>query len=121
MKFARRLARSKAEAAGLAPEAAATEFVAFTRCFHGRTFGALSLTANPKYKTPFLPLMDGVSYAEYGDLESAAKVIKVSHSTASGTSSRKAEISGCLDSNARTCGNPAAVLPPKPSDRGVHV
>jgi len=82
MKFARRLARSKAEAAGLAPEAAATEFVAFTRCFHGRTFGALSLTANPKYKTPFLPLMDGVSYAEYGDLESAAKVIKAGKTAA---------------------------------------
>ena len=43
-----------------AGEEPATGFVAFTRCFHGRTFGALSLTSNPKYKEQFAPLLEDV-------------------------------------------------------------
>ena len=82
MKFARRFARTKASEAGKDPNAAATEFVAFTRCFHGRTFGALSLTANPKYKEQFAPLITDVHFAEYGDLESAAAVIKAGKTAA---------------------------------------
>eukprot|EP00239_Pterosperma_sp_CCMP1384_P002266 CAMPEP_0197846048 /NCGR_PEP_ID=MMETSP1438-20131217/2875_1 /TAXON_ID=1461541 /ORGANISM="Pterosperma sp., Strain CCMP1384" /LENGTH=305 /DNA_ID=CAMNT_0043457563 /DNA_START=43 /DNA_END=961 /DNA_ORIENTATION=- len=38
--------------------------------------GALALTANNKYKDPFVPLMPGVVTAEYGDIESARKAIK---------------------------------------------
>ncbi|KAK3274223.1 hypothetical protein CYMTET_17582 [Cymbomonas tetramitiformis] len=59
IKFARRHARTKAEAAGQDPENAATELVSFTRCFHGRSMGALTLTANSKYKDPFKPLLPG--------------------------------------------------------------
>lgn len=73
MKFARRLARQRAEEAGEEP---ATGFVAFTRCFHGRTFGALSLTSNPKYKEQFAPLLEDVKFAEYGNLKAAEVAIK---------------------------------------------
>ncbi|MEM6281082.1 MAG: aspartate aminotransferase family protein [Chloroflexota bacterium] len=52
-----------------------TEFVAFTGSFHGRTMGALALTAREKYQKPFRPLMPGVTLAEYNNLESAAAAI----------------------------------------------
>ena len=42
--------------------------VALKRAFHGRTFGALSATANEKYKTPFEPLVPGFQHVAAGDL-----------------------------------------------------
>ena len=39
--------------------------------FHGRTIGALSLTANPAYRTPFAPLPE-VTHVPYGDAEALA-------------------------------------------------
>ncbi len=35
--------------------------------FHGRTFGALSVTGQDKYRKPFEPLLPGVSFVDYGD------------------------------------------------------
>jgi len=52
-----------------------TEIVAFTGAFHGRTAGALALTPREKYQAPFRPLMPGVKYAPFNDLEAAQKVI----------------------------------------------
>ena len=43
--------------------------------FHGRTIGALSLTANPKYKVGFQPLMPDVMHVPFNDLEAARKAI----------------------------------------------
>ena len=43
--------------------------------FHGRTFGALSATAQPKYHQGLEPLLAGFSYAPFGDLDAAAKLI----------------------------------------------
>ena len=43
--------------------------------FHGRTFGALSATGQPKYHQGLEPLLAGFSYAPYGDLEAAARLI----------------------------------------------
>lgn len=37
-----------------------SKFVAFTRGFHGRTVGALSVTHDPKYREPFNPLLETV-------------------------------------------------------------
>ncbi|MBM3263665.1 MAG: aminotransferase class III-fold pyridoxal phosphate-dependent enzyme [candidate division Zixibacteria bacterium] len=45
-----------------------TEIVAAMRGFHGRTFGALSATWNPKYREPFEPLVPGFSHVKYNDL-----------------------------------------------------
>ncbi|MHB8719058.1 MAG: aspartate aminotransferase family protein [Candidatus Dormibacteria bacterium] len=44
-----------------------TRLVACTRGYHGRTFGALSLTAEAAYRDPFAPLLDGVVHIPYGD------------------------------------------------------
>ena len=43
--------------------------VALKRGFHGRTFGALSATANEKYRAPFEPLVPGFVHVAAGDLE----------------------------------------------------
>ncbi|MCG8453039.1 MAG: acetylornithine transaminase [Spirochaetales bacterium] len=43
--------------------------LAFEGAFHGRTLGALSLTANPAYKKPFGPLVPGVEILPFGDVE----------------------------------------------------
>lgn len=67
LKFARKYAKSKSESK--------TEIIAFENAFHGRTLGALSVTANPKYQAPFAPLIPGVHTAQAGDLESVKKVI----------------------------------------------
>jgi predicted acetylornithine/succinylornithine family transaminase len=42
-------------------------FVALRGGFHGRTLGALSVTANEAYRKPFEPLIPGVTFVEPGD------------------------------------------------------
>ena len=46
------------------------EIIAFHHSFHGRTMGALAVTGNEKYQKPFGPMMPGVKFADYNDLES---------------------------------------------------
>lgn len=43
--------------------------------FHGRSMGAVSATAQPKYHQGFYPLLPGFSYVPYGDLQAAANAI----------------------------------------------
>lgn len=45
------------------------EFVCAMRSFHGRTFGALSATHNPKYREDFEPLVPGFRHVPYNDFE----------------------------------------------------
>ena len=52
-----------------------TEFVALTRAFHGRTFGSLSVTADPHYREPFEPLVPGVTFVDPGDPGALASVV----------------------------------------------
>ncbi len=49
--------------------------VAMKGSYHGKSFGALSLTFNPKYKKAFAPLVEKVSFASFGDIESLKEVI----------------------------------------------
>ncbi|MBO5245823.1 MAG: aspartate aminotransferase family protein [Eubacterium sp.] len=46
------------------------EIIAMNHSFHGRTIGALSVTGNEHYREPFEPLMPGVKYADFNDLDS---------------------------------------------------
>lgn len=46
------------------------EIIAMNHSFHGRSVGALSVTGNRHYQETFLPLMGGVRFADYNDLES---------------------------------------------------
>jgi len=49
--------------------------VAMKGSYHGKSFGALSLTFNPKYRKPFEPLVEKVSFASFGDIDSLRSVI----------------------------------------------
>ncbi|HAM45619.1 MAG TPA: aspartate aminotransferase family protein [Propionibacteriaceae bacterium] len=51
------------------------KFVAFTRSFHGRTFGSLSVSWREEWRKPFEPLLPGVTFVDYNDLEAAAAAI----------------------------------------------
>ena len=43
--------------------------LAMENSFHGRTFGALATTGQPKYRAPFAPLVPGVSFVKFNDLD----------------------------------------------------
>ena len=49
--------------------------VAMKGSYHGKSFGALSLTFHPKYRKAFQPLVEKVSFASFGDIESLRSVI----------------------------------------------
>ncbi len=49
--------------------------VAMKGSYHGKSLGALSLTFNPKYKKAFEPLVEKVSFASFGDIESLREAI----------------------------------------------
>src|SRR5262245_22024865 len=51
------------------------KIITFTGGFHGRTLGALTATAQPKYHEGLGPLVAGFQYAPFGDLEAAKKLI----------------------------------------------
>ncbi len=47
-----------------------TAIVAFDGSFHGRTMGAIAVTAREKYRQPFMPVMPDVRFATFNDLAS---------------------------------------------------
>jgi acetylornithine/LysW-gamma-L-lysine aminotransferase len=52
-----------------------TEIVAAMRGFHGRTMGALSATWEPRYRTPFEPLVPGFRHVRYNDPAALEQVV----------------------------------------------
>ena len=46
------------------------EIIAMNHSFHGRTFGALSVTGNPKYREPFEPMIGNIRFADLNDFDS---------------------------------------------------
>ena len=46
------------------------EIIAMNHSFHGRSIGALSVTGNAHYQEPFEPLMPGVKFADFNNLDS---------------------------------------------------
>ena len=53
-----------------------SEIISMNHSFHGRSMGALSITGTKKYREPFEPLIGGVVFAEYNDLDSVKALIK---------------------------------------------
>jgi predicted acetylornithine/succinylornithine family transaminase len=66
MKLARLLGRHPDEAPGTVPKK--HRFLAMENSFHGRTFGAMSVTATEKYRLPFAPVVPGVEFVHYNDV-----------------------------------------------------
>jgi acetylornithine aminotransferase/acetylornithine/N-succinyldiaminopimelate aminotransferase len=65
LKLARAYAHAQAAASGAAPK---TRILALENSFHGRTFGALSITHPTKYREPFAPLVPGVEFVRFNDV-----------------------------------------------------
>ncbi len=51
------------------------ELISARKSFHGRTMGALSLTGQPKYHVGMEPLVGGVSFVDYNDLDAMSEAI----------------------------------------------
>ncbi|KAL4872754.1 hypothetical protein BDV12DRAFT_161459 [Aspergillus spectabilis] len=69
IKFARKTGRARD------PSGAKHEIVSFHNSFHGRTMGALSATPNPKYQTPFSPMLPGFRYGKYNDVAQLQELV----------------------------------------------
>lgn len=52
-----------------------SEIISMDHSFHGRSMGALSITGTKKYREAFGPLIGGVVFAEYNNLESVQKLV----------------------------------------------
>jgi acetylornithine/N-succinyldiaminopimelate aminotransferase len=68
LKLARAYARSRRN--GTKPS---WRVLAMENSFHGRTFGSLATTGQAKYREPFMPLMPGVEFVRYNDVEDLRK------------------------------------------------
>ena len=51
------------------------KIITMLNSFHGRTFGALSATGQPKYHQNLEPMLAGFAYAPFGDLEAASRLV----------------------------------------------
>ena len=74
-KLARRNTSASPDAAGAdtagadTTETPRTKIIALEGAFHGRTMGALALTAKEAYRAPFAPLPGGVVHIPFGDID----------------------------------------------------
>lgn len=51
------------------------EIIAMNHSFHGRSLGALSVTGNDHYQEPFKPLIPGIKFADFNDLDSVKSLV----------------------------------------------
>ena len=51
------------------------EIIAMNHSFHGRSMGALSVTGNPHYQEAFKPLIGGIKFADFNDLDSVKVLV----------------------------------------------
>ncbi len=51
------------------------EIIAMNHSFHGRTMGALSVTGNEHYQEPFKPMIGGIKFAEFNNLDSVKALV----------------------------------------------
>lgn len=51
------------------------QFIAMEHSFHGRSFGAVSVTGHAAYREPFEPMLPGVSFAKFNDLDSVRALV----------------------------------------------
>src|SRR6202040_263059 len=66
LKLARLHARTPADRPAV--PAAKHRILAMDNSFHGRTFGAISVTATEKYRLPFAPVVPGVEFVRFNDV-----------------------------------------------------
>ena len=49
--------------------------VAMNGSYHGKSYGSLSVTFNPKYRKAFEPLLDNVKFSSFGDIEALRSTV----------------------------------------------
>ncbi len=64
-----KLARRNSGASHDSAKRPRTKIIALAGAFHGRTMGALALTAKEAYRAPFAPLPGGVEHIPFGDID----------------------------------------------------
>lgn len=69
IKLARKYYYKKRDKAG-------SEIISMDHSFHGRSMGALSVTGTKKYREAFEPLIGGVVFAKYNDMQSVEELVK---------------------------------------------
>jgi len=50
-------------------------FIAMTNSFHGRTYGSISTTGQPKYHKGFEPMLPGIDFADFNDMASVEALL----------------------------------------------
>lgn len=78
LKFARKVAYVKDPS----PSSRKRKILSFYNSFHGRTFGSLSATPNPKYQAPFGPMLPGFDYGTFNDIDSLGSLINAEETCA---------------------------------------
>src|SRR5579862_8613035 len=68
LKLARAYAHAKRKSGAATSNAKKTRILALENSFHGRSFGALSITYPVKYREPFEPLVPGVEFVRFNDV-----------------------------------------------------
>src|ERR1700683_2834790 len=68
LKLARAYAHAKQKSGAATSNAKKTRILALENSFHGRTFGALSITYPKKYREPFEPLISGIEFVHFNDV-----------------------------------------------------
>lgn len=66
LKFSRRWGKDKGK----------FRFISAFNSFHGRTMGSLSVTGQKKYQEPFEPLIEGVTFINYNDIDAIEQELK---------------------------------------------
>lgn len=61
-----------------------TNFISSIRGFHGKSCGSLSLMGKWEYREPFLPLLPGVQFVEFGDAEAVEDELYKADATGKG-------------------------------------
>jgi acetylornithine/N-succinyldiaminopimelate aminotransferase len=69
LKLARAFGQKNNQNGGAPNSNSRTRILAMENSFHGRTFGALATTGQPKYRAPFVPLLPGVTFVKFNDLD----------------------------------------------------
>lgn len=60
---------------GSTQDPAKTDIITMEHSFHGRTYGSMTATGQPKYQEAFKPLVPGFSYAQFNDYESVKELV----------------------------------------------
>jgi acetylornithine/N-succinyldiaminopimelate aminotransferase len=68
LKFCRKWGNTRGDKPGY-------RFIAMHNSFHGRTYGSISTTGQPKYHQGFQPLLPGIDFAEFNDLASVERLV----------------------------------------------